>query len=184
MIFWIFLKCHAIFDHVLWLKNTVNLKYLLIRRSTASTFLPNSREERLVKIFIGEQGKGYLILIRRRFLRFVFSRGGGGQFDPLPPLLLSFNFIQLLKKQFRIGYIICYMLTSWVTFQQGKGKCQKIQKLLIIVNIGRENRHILWTTWAISMNFSGKMWLMTILKVIYLSVHLIYPQLLQIMHLS
>ena len=99
---------------------------------------------------------------KKEIFEFCFFLGGGGQLDPLPPLLLSFNFIQLLKKQFRIGYIICYMLTSWVTFQQGKGKCQKIQKLLIIVNIGRENRHILWTTWAISMNFSGKMWLMTI----------------------
>ena len=28
-----------------------------------------------------------------------------------------------------------------------------------IVNIEEENLCILWTTWGISMNFSGKMWL-------------------------
>ena len=61
----------------------------------------------------------------------------------------------------------------WVTFQQGKGKWQKIEKLLMIVNIGRENCHILWTTWAISMNFLRKMWLMNYKKSsIYLSIYL------------
>ena len=37
-----------------------------------------------------------------------------------------------------------------------------------IVNIDEESLHIFWTTWGISMTFSGKekMWLMTVLKVI------------------
>ena len=34
-----------------------------------------------------------------------------------------------------------------------------------IVNIDGENLHIFWTTLGISMKFSGKMWLMTMLKV-------------------
>ena len=38
-------------------------------------------------------------------------------------------------------------------------------KLMKIANIDREILHILWTTWGISMKFSGKMWLMIILKV-------------------
>ena len=33
------------------------------------------------------------------------------------------------------------------------------------VNIGGENLYIFWTTWRICMKFSGKMWLMIILKV-------------------
>ena len=34
-----------------------------------------------------------------------------------------------------------------------------------IANTDRELLHILWSTWGNSMTFSGKMWLMTILKV-------------------
>ena len=34
-----------------------------------------------------------------------------------------------------------------------------------IANIDREILGIFWTTWEISMTFSGKMWLMIILKV-------------------
>ena len=34
-----------------------------------------------------------------------------------------------------------------------------------IVNIEGQNLHIIWTTWGISMNFSGNMWLMIMLKV-------------------
>ena len=34
-----------------------------------------------------------------------------------------------------------------------------------IANIDREIFHIFWTTWGISIKFSGKMWLMIILKV-------------------
>ena len=34
-----------------------------------------------------------------------------------------------------------------------------------IANIDREIIRIFWTTWGISMKFSGKMWLMIILKV-------------------
>ena len=33
-----------------------------------------------------------------------------------------------------------------------------------IANIDREILHNFWTTWEISMKFSGKMWLMIILK--------------------
>ena len=38
-------------------------------------------------------------------------------------------------------------------------------KSLKIAIIDRESLHIFWTTWGISMEFSGKMWLMIILKV-------------------
>ena len=38
-------------------------------------------------------------------------------------------------------------------------------KSMKIANIDREILHIFWTTWGISMKFSGKMWLMIILKV-------------------
>ena len=34
-----------------------------------------------------------------------------------------------------------------------------------IVDNDGENLHIFWTTWGISVKFSGEMWLMTILKV-------------------
>ena len=34
-----------------------------------------------------------------------------------------------------------------------------------IVNIDRENLHIFWTTWVISVKISENMWLVTILKV-------------------
>ena len=37
-------------------------------------------------------------------------------------------------------------------------------KLMKIVNIDGENVHISWTTQGTSMKFSGKMWLMIILK--------------------
>ena len=33
-----------------------------------------------------------------------------------------------------------------------------------IANIDRESLHIFWTNWGISLKFSGKMWLMIILK--------------------
>ena len=38
-------------------------------------------------------------------------------------------------------------------------------RLMKIANIDREILHIFWTTWGISMKFSGKMCLMIILKV-------------------
>ena len=38
-------------------------------------------------------------------------------------------------------------------------------KMMKIANIGEENLHIFWATWAISMKFSGKMWTLIILKV-------------------
>ena len=55
------------------------------------------------------------------------------------------------------------MMTSLVFLQQGNVK--KSKTLIKIVNIENENLHIFWTTWGISMKFSGKTWLMIILKV-------------------
>ena len=44
-------------------------------------------------------------------------------------------------------------------------KTPKIRwKSIKIANIEREIVHIFWTTWGISMEFSGKVWLMIILK--------------------
>ena len=43
---------------------------------------------------------------------------------------------------------------------------KKWWKLMKIANIDRESFHIFWKTSGISMKFSGKMWLMIILKVI------------------
>ena len=34
-----------------------------------------------------------------------------------------------------------------------------------IANIDKEILHIFWTTWGCSMKFSGKMWLMIMLKI-------------------
>ena len=42
---------------------------------------------------------------------------------------------------------------------------KKSKKLMKLVNSDEENLHIAWTTWRISMKFSGKMCLMIILKV-------------------
>ena len=57
------------------------------------------------------------------------------------------------------------MLTSLVSLQQGIVK--KPKKLVKIVNIEGENLYIFWTISKVkvSMNFSGRMWLMMILKV-------------------
>ena len=38
-------------------------------------------------------------------------------------------------------------------------------KAIEIANIDRKRLYIIWRTWAISMKFSGKMWLMIMLKV-------------------
>ena len=59
--------------------------------------------------------------------------------------------------------IICYMMMSFVSLWQGTVK--KSRKLMKIVNIDREVIHNFWMTRGISMKFSGKMWLMIILKV-------------------
>ena len=40
----------------------------------------------------------------------------------------------------------------------------KFKKVMNIVNIDGENLHIFWTSWEISMKYSGKMWFMMILK--------------------
>ena len=39
-------------------------------------------------------------------------------------------------------------------------------KSMKVAYIGKEILHIFWMTWGISVKFSGKMWLMIILKVI------------------
>ena len=55
------------------------------------------------------------------------------------------------------------MLTSLVCLQQGN--VEKSKKLMKIVNIDEENLQIFRTTQGISMKFSGKMYLMIILKI-------------------
>ena len=55
------------------------------------------------------------------------------------------------------------MLTSLPSLQQGNVK--KSKKSMKIVNIEAENLHIFCTTRRISAKFSGKMWLMIILKI-------------------
>ena len=55
------------------------------------------------------------------------------------------------------------MVTPLVSLQQGNVK--KSEKAIKMVNIEGENLRIFWTTWGISMTFSGEMWLMMILKV-------------------
>ena len=42
---------------------------------------------------------------------------------------------------------------------------KKSEYLVKIVNLEVENLHMFWTNWEISRKFSGKMWLMIILKV-------------------
>ena len=55
------------------------------------------------------------------------------------------------------------MLTLLVFLQQGNIK--KSEKIMKVVNTDRENVHIFWTIWGLSIKFSGKMWIMIILKV-------------------
>ena len=55
------------------------------------------------------------------------------------------------------------MLTSLVSLQQGNVK--KSKKLMKIANFDEENLHIFWTSWGFFVKFSGKMWLMIVLKV-------------------
>ena len=56
------------------------------------------------------------------------------------------------------------MLTSLVSFMQ-QGNVKNSEKSTKIVNIEGEILHMFWTTWGMSMRFSGKMRLMIILKV-------------------
>ena len=42
---------------------------------------------------------------------------------------------------------------------------KKSEKLMKVVNIDGQNLHIFQTTWGISMKFSGKMWVVILLKV-------------------
>ena len=54
------------------------------------------------------------------------------------------------------------MVPSLVYLYQGNVKIS--EKQIKIVNIEEEDLHILWTTWVVSIKFSG-MWLMIISKV-------------------
>ena len=82
--------------------------------------------------------------------------------------LILIKLYKLLNNLFKVGWswkntdTICYILTSLVSLEQRNLK--KSKKLMKIVNIEGENLHIIWTTWEISMKFSGKIRLM-ILKV-------------------
>ena len=58
--------------------------------------------------------------------------------------------------------IICFMLTSLVSLQQGNVK--KSANLMKKINIEGENLHIFRKTSGISMEFPEKMWLMILLK--------------------
>ena len=75
----------------------------------------------------------------------------------------------MLNNLFRVCWnlknadIICYMLTLFVSLQQENSK--QYEKLVKMVNIEGENLCIFWRTWGNSIKFSGKMWLMIILKV-------------------
>ena len=51
-----------------------------------------------------------------------------------------------------------------VSLQQGNVK--KSENSMKVVNIEEENLDIFCTSWGISMKFSGKMWLMIILKLV------------------
>ena len=67
------------------------------------------------------------------------------------------------KRKKKNAIIICYMLMSLVSLYQRNLK--KSEKLMKIVNIDEENLHVFWMIWENSKKFSGKMWLMLILKV-------------------
>ena len=75
----------------------------------------------------------------------------------------------MLNNLFRVCWnlknadIVCYMLTLFVSLQQENSK--QYEKLVKMVNIEGENLCIFWRTWGNSIKFSGKMWLMIILKV-------------------
>ena len=58
---------------------------------------------------------------------------------------------------------LCHLLYAEIISCFTTRKCQKTW--LTLVNIEVENLRIFWTSWGISMKFSGMMWLMIILKV-------------------
>ena len=55
------------------------------------------------------------------------------------------------------------LISSVICWRQGNVK--KSEKLMKIINIDGGNLHMFWTTWGISMKFSGNMRLMIMLKV-------------------
>ena len=58
---------------------------------------------------------------------------------------------------------------SWIIISFVTRKYQKTQKKwwksMKIANIDKESLHIFWMNWGFSLKFSGKMWLIIILKV-------------------
>ena len=88
-----------------------------------------------------------------------FSWVGGGAvlLTPLPsPLHISR----------RTADIFCCKLTLFFSLSQGSVKNQKNWwKSIKIANIDGEILYIFWTTKGISMKFSGKMWIVIMLKV-------------------
>ena len=59
-----------------------------------------------------------------------------------------------------ISWIIIFFVTR--KYQKTQKKWWKSMK---IANIDKESPHIFWMNWGFSIKFSGKMWLITILKV-------------------
>ena len=55
-------------------------------------------------------------------------------------------------------------VTCWRHYFLVTKNVKNFFKMMKIVNIHGENLRIFWTTWGISMKFSGKIWLMIILK--------------------
>ena len=105
---------------------------------------------------------------------------GGRGINLTPPSYFKKNFsniditlyIKLSNNLFKVSWkwksaadIICYELTSLVSLWQENVKNWKNWlKSMKISNIEREIIYIFWTTWGISIKFSGKVWLIIILK--------------------
>ena len=75
--------------------------------------------------------------------------------------------MQLLNNLHKVGRngknadIIHFILISLKEMLKNDNKeiSKKSRKLIKTVNIERKNLHIFWTTWGITIKFSGKMWL-------------------------
>ena len=75
--------------------------------------------------------------------------------------------MQLLNNLHKVGRngknadIIHFILISLKEMLKNDNKeiSKKSKKLIKTVNIERKNLHIFWTTWGITIKFSGKMWL-------------------------
>ena len=105
---------------------------------------------------------------------------GGREVNLTSPSYLKKNFsninitlyIKLLNNLFKVSWkwksaadIIFYELTSSVSLcQENVKKWKNWLKSMKISNFDREIIYIFWTTWGIPIKFSGKMWLIIILK--------------------